>query len=96
MTISATTSPRRLRPTANEAGVTEDRPYLAVELVPMLPDPTNVVLVGRATTVPFTSVVTGPERTPTDNVKVVATCAVCHLTRWRPRPIWLWEQGVAA
>jgi hypothetical protein len=35
----------------------------------------HVVLTGRATSVPFTVVLTGPERTTTDNAKAASTCA---------------------
>jgi len=56
---------------------------------------TRVVLGGRATTVPFTTDASGRKRTPTDNPTAAMTCAVRRLARWRPRPIWLWEQGVA-
>jgi hypothetical protein len=42
---------------------------------------TNVVLAGRATTVPFTGVPTGLGRTPTDNAKLAMTCAVRHPPR---------------
>ena len=46
----------------------------------------EAALTGRATSVPFTAVVTGPERTPTDNDTVAVTslltiCAGCD----RPR-----------
>jgi hypothetical protein len=34
----------------------------------------QVVLDGRATSVPFTAVLTGPERTATDNAKTSSTC----------------------
>jgi hypothetical protein len=40
-----------------------------------------VILAGRATTVPFTAVATGPHRTPTDNATVAVTCAACRPTR---------------
>jgi hypothetical protein len=43
--------------------------YPSVELVLTLPGSTNVVLVRRATTVPFTRVATGPQRTPTDSAR---------------------------
>ena len=66
---------------ANEAGVARVEPHPAVELVPTLPGSTNVVLAGRATTVPFTAVLTGPERTATDNAIATLTCAVRYLRR---------------
>jgi hypothetical protein len=40
-----------------------------------------VVLTGRATTVPFAAVTTGPKRTPKDNPTGALTCAVRHRTR---------------
>jgi hypothetical protein len=67
----------------------------AVELVPTPAGPTNVVLVGRATTVPFTGVPTGLERTLMDNARQARTCVVSCLRRRRYRPIWLWEQVVS-
>jgi hypothetical protein len=60
----------------------------------MLPGPTNVVLAGRATTVPFTAVLTGPERTITGNATAASTCAILCRRRWRSGPIWLCKQGV--
>jgi hypothetical protein len=51
-------------------------PHPAVELVPTLPGRTSVVLAGRATTVPFTAVLTGPQRTITGNATAASTCAV--------------------
>jgi hypothetical protein len=41
----------------------------------------QVVLTGRATSVPFTAVLTGPERTTTDNTKAAWSCAVPYLRR---------------
>jgi hypothetical protein len=79
---------------ANEAGVAGVEPHPAVELVPTLPGPTNVVLAGRATTVPFTAVLTGPERTITGNATAASTCAVPCRRRWRSGPIWLCKQEV--
>jgi hypothetical protein len=55
----------------------------------------GVVLDGRATSVPFTAVLNGPERTTTDNHQAAPTCAAPHPRRWQQRPNWLWEQGVA-
>jgi hypothetical protein len=37
---------------------------------------TGVILGGRATSVPFTAVLTGPERTTTDNHEASSTCAI--------------------
>ena len=56
--------------------------------------PATVVVTGRATTVPFTTDASGPQRTPTDNPTAAITCAVHSLARWRSRPIWLCKQGV--
>jgi hypothetical protein len=61
---------------ANEAGVAGVEPHPEVGLVPSQPGPTNVVLAGRATTVPFTAVPAGPQRTTTDNATATSTCAV--------------------
>jgi hypothetical protein len=41
----------------------------------------HVVPTGRATSVLFTAVLTGPERTTTDNAKAASTCAVHSLRR---------------
>ena len=49
--------------------------------------PATVVVTGRATTVPFTTDASGPQRTPTDNPTAAITCAVHSLARWRSRPI---------
>ena len=49
----------------------------------------------RATSVPFTTVTTGHERTATDNTTAASTCALHQLPRERSWPIWLWEQEVA-
>jgi hypothetical protein len=53
----------------------------AVELVPTPPGRTNVVLARRATTVPFTAVLTGPQRTIMDNATATSTCAVLRRRR---------------
>jgi len=49
---------------------------------------TGVLLGGRATSLPCTAVLTGPERTITDNAEVAPTCATSHLCRRRSRPSW--------
>jgi hypothetical protein len=41
----------------------------------------DVILAGRATSVPFTTVLNGPEWTTTDNDQVASTCAVPHSRR---------------
>jgi hypothetical protein len=48
---------------------------------PMLPGATYVALIGRATTVPFTTDTSGGMRTPTDNPMAATTCAVRRLAR---------------
>jgi hypothetical protein len=55
----------------------------------------RVILGGRATSVPFTPVTTGPLRTTTDNTTTLQPASLPRLRRWRSWPIWLWEQGVA-
>jgi hypothetical protein len=75
--------------------VAEDGPHGTVRVGVNDTTPDQVALTGRATSVPFTAVMTGPERTTTDNVEAAFTSAVCCLRRSRVRPIWLCEQGVA-
>jgi ClpA/ClpB-like protein len=60
---------------------------------PAAPSCTRVVIAGRATSVPFTAVLSGIERTPTDNIIVAVACAVRHVPRWRSCSIWLWGGG---
>jgi hypothetical protein len=79
---------------ANEAVVTGVGSHPSVERVPRLPGSTNVVLVRRATTVPFTAVPAGPQRTATDNATAASTCAILYRRRWKSCPIWLCKQGV--
>jgi hypothetical protein len=43
--------------------------------------PSCVILAGHATSVPFTPVLTGPERTTTDNTTAALTCAHHHFPR---------------
>jgi hypothetical protein len=68
--------PRHLRRLANDAaGVALDGPRPSPELVPSLPGLSlDRAHRGRATTVPFTAGLTGPQRTPTDSS--VAACGV--------------------
>ena len=75
-------------------GGTEDRPYPTLQVGADGGPCTGLILAGRATIVPFTTDMTGPERTATDNARAASTCAVPCLRRPRARPIWLWEQGV--
>ncbi|HEY2957087.1 MAG TPA: hypothetical protein VGM21_02600 [Actinomycetota bacterium] len=77
---------------ASEAGVAGVEHHPAVELVSTQPGLTNVVLAGRATTVPFTAVLAGPQPTITDNPTVTSTCAVSCRRRWPTGPIWLCKQ----
>ena len=72
-----------------------ERALPAVKLEPTAPGCTaEVVLAGRATSVPFTAVLTGPQRTPMDNTIGAKTCA-CSPSPQVAIRIWLWEQGVA-
>ena len=64
--------------------------------MPTLRGPATVVLAGRATTVPFTTDLSGRKQTPTDIPMGTVTCAVRRQARWRPRPIWLCKQGVSS
>jgi hypothetical protein len=73
--------PRASVSLANEAGVTGVGPHPLVQVVPKLPGSTDVVLTGRATTVPFAAVATGSERTTMDNATVATTCAISYLAR---------------
>jgi hypothetical protein len=41
----------------------------------------RVIQGGRATSVPFTAVLTGPQRTTTDNAEAASTCTASHLPR---------------
>jgi hypothetical protein len=75
--------------------VTEDGPHCLGEPEAVAARCEHVALGGRATSVPFTAVLTGPERTTTDNAKAVWTCTAHRLRRSCSRPNWLWEQGVA-
>ena len=48
---------------------------------PSPPGASHVLLAGRATSVPFTAVLTGPKRTTTDNTTAALTCADHHFPR---------------
>jgi len=61
---------------ANRAGAAGVEPHPAAELGPPQPGLTNVVLASRATTVPFTAVLAGAQRTITDYATATSTCAV--------------------
>ena len=56
--------------------------------------PATVVLIGRATTVPFTAVLTGPQQTIRDNATATSTCAVACRRRSPPCSIWLCKHVV--
>jgi hypothetical protein len=86
--------PRVLRTLAHEAVITEDGPHPPVEAEPTASRYAKVILAGRATSVPSTAVLNGPERTTTDNHEAASTCAVPILAGAQQRPIWLWEQEV--
>ena len=62
------------RPARYTAVVSLVAPHLAVELEPSPPDAGRVILAGRATSLPFTTVPTGHERTTTDNTTATVTC----------------------
>jgi hypothetical protein len=75
--------------------VTEDGPHPTLKVEPTTQPDTRAILAGRATSVPFTAVMTGPPRTTTDNHEAASTSAVPRPRRSQQRPNWLWEQGVA-
>jgi hypothetical protein len=54
---------------------------LMLTVEPTAQQDTGVILDGRATSVPFTAVLNGPERTTTDNAEAASTCAVRHRCR---------------
>jgi hypothetical protein len=58
--------------------VTARCPIPKDQLCPLLARRSIVVLAGRATSVPFTRVLSGPERTTTDNANAAWTCEI-HL-----------------
>jgi hypothetical protein len=55
----------------------------------------RVILGGRATSVPFTAVLIGTERTTTHNAEACSACTVLSSRTSQSCPIWPWEQGVA-
>jgi hypothetical protein len=67
---------RALRTLAHEAVITEDGPHPPVEAEPTASRYARVILAGRATSVPSTAVLNGPERTTTDNHEAASTCAL--------------------
>jgi hypothetical protein len=58
---------RALQALAHEPVVTKDGPHPPISVEPTARPDTGVVLHGRATSVPFTAVLNGPQRTTTDN-----------------------------
>jgi hypothetical protein len=66
---------------AHEAASHKDGPHLTAKLVPTPAGCPTVILAGRATSVPFTAVLTSPERTPTDNTTAAMSCNVPYLRR---------------
>jgi hypothetical protein len=87
--------PRRIRGLPTRGGHPRNEPRLIVTVEPTARPGVGIILDGRATSVPFTAVLNGPERTTTDNTNAASTCAVPHPHKSQQRPIWLWEQGVA-
>jgi hypothetical protein len=73
--------PRRVRGLPTKRLVTEDGPHPTVKVEPTARPDTGVILGGRATSVPFTAVPTGPQRTTTDNAEAASTCTAPLLRR---------------
>jgi hypothetical protein len=80
---------------AHEAVVTEDGAAPFSQGEPTAQHDTGIILGGRATSLPFTAVLSGSQRITTDNARAAWTCTVLSHRRSQSRPIWLWEQGVA-
>jgi hypothetical protein len=73
---------RALRALAHETVVIDDRASPCGQGVePTAQLDTGVIQGGRATSVPFTAVLTGPQRTTTDNAEAPSTCTAPHLCR---------------
>jgi hypothetical protein len=66
---------------ANDAVVTEDGPHPAVKLGANDTTVCRVNLADRATSLPFTPVMTGPLRTTMDNTTTTPACIVVRLRR---------------
>jgi hypothetical protein len=66
---------------ANDAVVTEDEPHPAIKLGANGTAVCQVNLTGRPTSVPFTTVKVGSQRTTTDNTTAAATCPARLLRR---------------
>jgi hypothetical protein len=70
-----------LRTLAYYTVVTKNAPHLPVKVRSNGGRVMPVIRTRRATSVPFTAVSTGPERTTTDNTEAAATCAIRRLRR---------------
>jgi hypothetical protein len=79
--------PRALRTLAHEAVVAEGGPHPPVKGGANGATVWRVILADRATSVPFTAVLNGPERTTTDNDEPASTCTIPRPCRSRQRPI---------
>ena len=88
--------PRRLQRLANDPMVTVGASDRTVEVGANGAAVYRIVLTGRATSVPFTTVMTGSQRTPTDNTEAASTCTVPYLTRPRSCSNRLCKQEVVA
>jgi hypothetical protein len=89
---SAAASRRAL---AHEAVVAEDAARPTAEMADNGATEYRVILGHRATSLPFTAVLAGSQRTTTGNSRVSMTCSVLSRRRSQPCPIWLWEQVVS-
>src|SRR6266508_1763478 len=75
---------------------TEDGAHLRPRLEPTAPPRARVILAGRATSVPFTAVGTGPERTPRDNTTSAVSLRRSLLLQVAILLGLPWGQGVAS
>jgi hypothetical protein len=66
---------------AHDPVLGEEEPHPAVSVRANGATVCEVVLAGRATSVPVTAVLLGPKRTTTDNARPASTCAASHLRR---------------
>src|SRR5918996_5902776 len=73
--------PRALRALANEAGVTEDGPHPAAEVVPSPSGPSIFSLPDRALDVPYTSVYSGHPWTTTVHAYALPTVGSARTER---------------
>src|SRR5215211_7421548 len=86
---------RRLRGLPTQRFFGEDGPHPPVKAEPTAQPDSGFIPGGRATSVPFTTGSTGPQRTTTDNAKASSTCTAFSRRRSPTWPIWLWEQVIA-